>query len=159
MPRILSLNDSVTTLEFIHGLLEMRGHMHQYTTDSHQALSILRQERIELLIQDMLRRDMSGFELYWRMKTEEKLRDIPILIFSAWAPVRLTAVKPVEQGHESLYRAEYKAIHKEHRQALKRVSRIKDANVLWVEGYLHPGATFKLLKTVEGILGQRVIAS
>jgi CheY-like chemotaxis protein len=69
MPQILTLNDNPIVLKLIHSLLsEVPGYQHLYTTDSYHALSISCQQPIDLLIQDILRPDMNGFELYWRCK-------------------------------------------------------------------------------------------
>jgi CheY-like chemotaxis protein len=153
MPRILSLNDSVVILKGIHYLLNVEDYQHQYTTDSYHALSILRQERIDLFIQDMLRPDMNGFELYWLMKSEERLRAIPILIFSAWSSTRpavaVTPVKLVGKTFEGLYQAKFEGAEP---KDLIAVAHIKDANVLYIEGYLEPFAASELLDNVSRIL-------
>ncbi len=153
MPRILSLNDSIIILKGIHYLLNVEDYQHQYTSDSYYALSILRQERIDLFIQDMLRPDMNGFELYWLMKSEERLRNIPILIFSAWSSTKpavvVTPVELVDKTFEGLYQAKFEGVEA---RDLSPVAHIKAANVLYIEGYLEPFAASELLDNVSRIL-------
>src|SRR5437867_2243827 len=100
---ILILNDEPTILELVRVLLEEAGCQVVSTTDSHQALSLLRKEPIDLFIQDIDRPDMDGLELYRRMKSEEQLRDIPILLFTGY-PAELMKLELTGGLQESLYR-------------------------------------------------------
>jgi len=152
MPRIVSLNDEEGILAIIHLFLERKGYQHLETTDSRHALSILRQEPIDLLIQDMLRPDINGFELYWMMKSEEKLRDIPILIYSGWdsAKVKVTPARVAGRKLQGLYRTKFEGVEP---KDLTAVRRIKQANVLYVEGYLGlPCSRSKLVGNINRIL-------
>ncbi len=152
MPRILSLNDEEIQVAAFDAILSEKGYEHVYTTDSHQALSILRQQPIDLFTQDMLRPDINGFALYWLMKSEEKLRDIPILICSGWDSrrVKVTPVRVAGRKLQGLFRAKFEGVKPEH---LTAVDRIKHANVLYVEGYLtRPFSVSKLLDNIERIL-------
>ena len=159
MPRILSLNDWDMILGFLDHFLNETGYEHLYTTDSHQALSILRQQSIDLFIQDMLRPDMNGFALYWLMKSEERLRDIPILIHSAWSsnkpPVKLTPATIAGRTLQGIFRAQFEGFQPED---LTAVAHIKDAHVLYIEGYLEPPETAsKLRDNVERILKSQLL--
>jgi CheY-like chemotaxis protein len=151
MPRILSLNDWDMILGFLDHFLNERGYEHLYTTDSHHALSILRQQPIDLFIQDLLRTDMNGFALYWLMKSEERLRDVPILICSLWnsAKVKVTPVTVAGRTLQGLFRAELEGVQP---KDLIAVGRIRHANVLYVEGYLRPFIISELLDNIERIL-------
>ena len=77
MPRILSLNDEMGFLQITEIFLNKAGYQHLYTTDSHEALSILRQQRIDLFIQDMLRPNINGFMLYWLMNPKKNFGTFP----------------------------------------------------------------------------------
>lgn len=154
MPRILSLNDKIGLLEVTDLFLTGAGYQHLYTRDSQDALSILRQQPIDLFIQDMLRPDINGFVLYWLMKSEEKLRDIPILIFSAWssnrAPVKVTPVTLAERTLQGISRAEFEGAEPED---LTAVAHVKDAHVLYIEGYLEvPCIASELVETIGRVL-------
>jgi CheY-like chemotaxis protein len=156
MFEILSLDDSPHRLELYHLVLEMEGYHHLYTTDTHNALRILRQEPIDLFTQDILRPDMNGFELYWLMKSTRKLRDIPILIISAWHPVEVSQAIPVEKAQQFLCRVSFNAAHPVHRQAISAVSDVEHPNVLDVEGFLQqPIDMAQFLAVIQGILHLR----
>ena len=153
MPRILCLNDNPPALWLLDSFMERTSYEHEGVTDSHHALSILRQEPIDILIQDIERPGMNGFELYWLMKSDKNLCDIPILVFSAWSqaksPVKVTPAKIEDKMLSGLYRAEFEKTKPEH---LSAVAHIKDANVLYLEGYLGYSDVEKLIVNIERIL-------
>jgi hypothetical protein len=153
MPKILLLNDNILGCAIIDTLLNVEGNDFQYTTSSEKALSILRTEPIDLFIQDILRPDMNGFELYWLMKSDNKLCDIPILIQSMWAvveaPVKLTPIIISGRKLRGIYQAAFNNYKPEW---LKMLKHIKDPNILFIEGHECENFPSTLKNTVETIL-------
>ncbi len=84
MTRILCLDDDPGVLDLLRLILTRAGYEVIGTTNSYEALSILRTQSIDLLIQDMLRSDIRGEVLCQIIKGDESLRDTPILIASAY---------------------------------------------------------------------------
>jgi response regulator RpfG family c-di-GMP phosphodiesterase len=158
MPKILCLNDIGIALWSLDIYMEKTSYEHENVRDSDDALSILRQEPIDLLIQDIERPGMNGFELYWLMKSDKNLCDIPILVFSAWSdaksPVKMTPAKIRDRMLLGLYRAEFEKTKPEH---LSAVAHIKDANVLYLEGYLRYADIEKVIVTIEKILKNQTL--
>lgn len=102
MARILSLDDEPETLDLLGLILEHVGYEHLKTTDSHEALAILRRQPVDLMTQDLLRPDIDGKEFYRQMKADEALRAIPIVIISANLPTAENlAEKPEIDGYIS----------------------------------------------------------
>ena len=153
MPKILLLNDNPIAVEVIRTILNPGDFDCLCTTSSEEALSILRQESFDLFIQDILRPGMNGFELYWLMKSDKKLCDIPILILSMWAaveaPVKLTLIKVGDRTLRRIYRAAFNNYQPEY---LKRLKHIKDANILFIEGHECKNFPVTLNSTVKTIL-------
>jgi DNA-binding response OmpR family regulator len=85
MTRILSLDDDTAILELIGLILERAGYEHVRTSDSHEALSILCNEPVDLFTQDIMRPDIDGWDFYRLIKSHETLRDIPVLILTCRA--------------------------------------------------------------------------
>ncbi|MBN1886499.1 MAG: response regulator [Thermoflexales bacterium] len=85
MTRILSLDDDTAILELIGLILERAGYEHVRTSDSHEALSILCSEPIDLFTQDIMRPDIDGWDFYRLIKSHEILHDIPVLILTCRA--------------------------------------------------------------------------
>jgi CheY-like chemotaxis protein len=84
MTRILCLDDNAELLPLLCSTLEASGYECACTVDSHEALALLRAGSIDLLVQDLLRPGIRGELMCQMMKDDESLRDIPILIASAY---------------------------------------------------------------------------
>ena len=151
MHRILVLNDNRVMLQVIRSILEDEEYQVTYVADSHAALSILREEPVDLLVQDILRPGMNGFELYWLMKSEKELCNIPMIILTNFTAVGMTPVEDPSTGASHAYKVKLGVIPK----YLAAVSDIEDANVLCVEGYLHSSDGLKLVETIRAILAER----
>jgi CheY-like chemotaxis protein len=80
--RILCLDDQPAPLDAYKLILEPQGYEVLTTESSEEALEIMRREPIDLLIQDIARPRMNGIELYGIMKSDERLRGIPVVISS-----------------------------------------------------------------------------
>ncbi len=83
MTRILILDDEPDIARCLSQLIELAGYECSWTTDSYEALALLRREPIDLFIQDCLRPDIHGLEMYQRLKADPNLRLVPVLFFSA----------------------------------------------------------------------------
>ncbi len=82
MTRILSLDDDSSMLELINLILQRAGYDHLPASNSFEALNILRNEPIDLFTQDIMRPNIDGWEFCRLMKSEEILRDTPVLIIT-----------------------------------------------------------------------------
>jgi DNA-binding response OmpR family regulator len=77
-PRILSFESEPCILEFYRLVLEGEGYQFLGTCDVQEALHLLLTEPIDLFIQGLAR----GPGLIWLMKSERRLREIPVLVIS-----------------------------------------------------------------------------
>lgn len=89
MPRILSLDNELEILELLHVILTRAGYEHLYTTDSAEAMDILREGGIDLFTQNILRDDPDGCEFYQMMQADTVLKNIPVLIITSLDPANL----------------------------------------------------------------------
>jgi len=103
MHTILTLHGDSDMAAGISTIVEAAGYRSLYTTDSYQGLSLLLNEPIDLLIQNIARRDMDGFQLYSLLKSESQLRDIPMLIVTGYVAV-VTKVELGGRLHGCLHR-------------------------------------------------------
>jgi len=84
MTRILCLDDDPDILKLLRFILETSGYECSCMVDGHKALAMLRTRSIDLLIQDMLRPDIRSELMCQMIRGDESLRNIPILIASAY---------------------------------------------------------------------------
>lgn len=108
--RILCLDDEPAPLHCYKLILKNCGYEVLTTQSSREALDIMSKERIDLLIQDIARPDINGIELYGVMKSDERLRHIPVVICSGYEGNRekflkqhqdaaAVIAKPIEPKH------------------------------------------------------------
>jgi two-component system sensor histidine kinase/response regulator len=83
MARILSLDDEPAMLLLYRLILERAGYEYTWTTNSFEALDLLRSDPPDLFTQDWVRPDLDGPRLYRQMKADPALRQIPVLFITA----------------------------------------------------------------------------
>lgn len=83
MVRILYIDDAPSFLKLGKDMLEREGYEVLVTTTSQEALTILNSQSVDLVIQDYNRPEMDGGEFLKHMKDDEKLRKIPVVVFTA----------------------------------------------------------------------------
>lgn len=82
---VLYVDDEAQTREFLSVVLEENGYTPVEATDGEEAMDIIRQEKPDLIILDMMMPKKSGITLYRELKTSKSLRDIPVIIYSGIA--------------------------------------------------------------------------
>ena len=92
--RILIVDDEETNIDI---LMEILGEDYDIyaATDTQTALEILKEEKIDLLLLDVLMPDINGFELCKLIKGDEDLKDIPVIFITA-----LTDEESIEKAFE-----------------------------------------------------------
>lgn len=81
--KILLIEDSKEDSGSFSGLLKEKGYNISCATNGSEGLKQIKQERFDLIILDLLLPDMKGEELYSRIKSERRSKNIPIIILSA----------------------------------------------------------------------------
>ena len=94
---ILIVEDSPTQSMLLEHLLERQGYKVTAAASGVQALSELATFRPALIISDIVMPEMDGFELSRRIKSHEKLRDIPVILLTG-----LSDSEDVIRGMEAL---------------------------------------------------------
>jgi len=80
--RILCMDDEPALLDAYKYILEPHGYEVVTALDSIEALRIMLREPVDLLIQDLARPAVNGFELYAMLRANERLKNIPVVICS-----------------------------------------------------------------------------
>lgn len=82
-PRILVVDDSITTRTLEKSILEHAGYDVSVAVDGKQAWAILQEEMFSLVVSDVEMPDMNGFQLTERIKQSPRLKDIPVIIVTS----------------------------------------------------------------------------
>ena len=80
---ILVADDDIDVVTFVSTVLEKSGYKVIGAKDGEEALNKIRANRPDLIILDILMPKQSGIKLYRELKTDESLKDIPVVILSA----------------------------------------------------------------------------
>ncbi|MBS1507199.1 MAG: response regulator [Bacteroidetes bacterium] len=81
--KILLVDDTPDIVENIREFLLMEDYQVLTALNGVEALAHLERERPDLIITDLVMPEMDGFELIQQLRSSEKYKQIPILVFSA----------------------------------------------------------------------------
>jgi DNA-binding response OmpR family regulator len=83
--RILCIEDEAAMIEMTRLVLEQEGFEVLGAIGGTQGLEIVKRERPDLVLLDLMMPDVGGWEVYRQMKTDETLAKIPVIIITAKA--------------------------------------------------------------------------
>ena len=81
--RVLVVDDSLVAGELQKNILIAAGYESEIAGDGVEALECLRTREFDLIIADVDMPRMDGFELTQRIRTDERLRDVPVIIVTS----------------------------------------------------------------------------
>ncbi|MBI4083565.1 MAG: response regulator [Candidatus Lambdaproteobacteria bacterium] len=159
MTRVLIVEDSATQAEEIRQLVESAGYTAATAPDGESGLALLRQERLDAVLTDVIMPGMSGFDLCRALKADPALKDIPVIILTSLAEP-LHMIEALEAGAENYitkpFHPEY-LLSRLHTILLHR--RQRDATRFGVEvEVMFLGRRFSINSDRQQILGMLVSA-
>jgi twitching motility two-component system response regulator PilH len=83
--KILVVDDDPDVREFNTAVVEENGHTPLVATNGEEGLKIIKKERPDLVILDVLMPKQSGIRLYRELKTDKSLKQIPVILLSGIA--------------------------------------------------------------------------
>ncbi len=81
--RILVVDDDELNRDVLARRLEQNGHETESAADGKSALEMLAREPFDLVLLDMIMPGLSGVDVLSRMKSDEELKHIPVIVISA----------------------------------------------------------------------------
>ncbi|MBF0118246.1 MAG: response regulator [Desulfobacterales bacterium] len=80
---ILIIEDSITQAWHLKTILEEEGYKVYNSNNGMEALDFLSETKASLVISDIIMPEMDGYEVCSKIKTNEKLRDIPVILLTS----------------------------------------------------------------------------
>lgn len=80
---ILIADDIAINRKLLCAMLEAEGHLTVEASDGIEALQILSRERVDAVVSDILMPRMDGYRLCYEIRTTERLRDLPVVIYTS----------------------------------------------------------------------------
>jgi len=95
---IMMVDDEPTTLDVLEMFLQGEGYEHFVTTsDSTRALELLRAEKPDVLLLDLMMPEVSGLDILRQVRSDRELRRIPVLILTSSSEAQ-TKLQALELG-------------------------------------------------------------
>lgn len=82
--QILYIEDDEETLQLVTILLENNGYEVVGVPNGETGLSVMQEHKPDVVLLDLMLPGISGKAVFKRMKADERLRDIPIVLLTAW---------------------------------------------------------------------------
>ncbi|HUV59220.1 MAG TPA: response regulator [Desulfatiglandales bacterium] len=83
MKKVLIVDDDVDIRKVVSKLVEKSGYEAMEAKNGVEGMGKVREHKPDLIILDMLMPKESGIRMYHELKTEEALKDIPVIVLSA----------------------------------------------------------------------------
>src|SRR5687767_10288931 len=81
--RILVVDDNADNVELLRARLEARGYIIDSATDGRMALEQVSKQPPDLILLDVMMPELDGYEVVRRLKSDEKLPFIPVIMQTA----------------------------------------------------------------------------
>jgi two-component system response regulator VicR len=85
MTKILCIEDEPQMIDLIKLILETKGYDVLGAEGGQQGLEMMRSEKPDLILLDLMMPEMDGGDVFHHMKEEVELRDIPVVVVTAKA--------------------------------------------------------------------------
>ncbi|MGI8400980.1 MAG: hybrid sensor histidine kinase/response regulator [Gemmatimonadaceae bacterium] len=157
--RILVVEDSATQAAALAHLLEQQGYDVVVARAGERAMELLRNDRFDLVLSDVVMPDISGYDVARRVKADPKLRDLPVVLLTSLNDP-LAIVRGVASGADSYVTKPYlpERLLARVRTAIDRPRRPADAAPAVPVDVTLLGSSFTIAADTEHILGLVVLS-
>ncbi|MBL8968890.1 MAG: response regulator, partial [Spirochaetaceae bacterium] len=107
--RILVVDDNLFNRELLSRHLERQGHVVCQASDGTEALALLREAPFDVLVLDVMMPGMNGYQLLERLKSDEKLKDLYVIVISALDDTKSIA-RCIQLGAEDYLPREFEPV-------------------------------------------------
>jgi signal transduction histidine kinase/DNA-binding response OmpR family regulator len=103
---VLVVEDSSTQAERLKHVLEQEGYKVSASRNGKEALLSMQQKKPTLIVSDIIMPEMDGYELCRRIKADERLKDIPVILVTGLSEPR-DVIKGLECGADNFITKPY----------------------------------------------------
>ncbi|MDK1045442.1 MAG: response regulator [Anaerolineales bacterium] len=82
---VVCIEDEQEMIDLVQLILGRRGFIVEGANGGLEGLEKVQQKKPDLVLLDLMMPDMDGWEVYQRMKSDESLREIPVIVITAKA--------------------------------------------------------------------------
>ncbi|WP_236691451.1 response regulator transcription factor [Ornatilinea apprima] len=81
--KILYIEDDQEMIDLVSLILSRRGYEVKGAQGGRNGLEAIRNESFDLVLLDLMMPDLDGWDLYHILKSDEKTRDVPVIVITA----------------------------------------------------------------------------
>ena len=81
--KILYIEDDQEMIDLVSLILSRRGYQVKGAQGGRNGLEAIRNESFDLVLLDLMMPDLDGWDLYHILKSDEKTRDVPVIVITA----------------------------------------------------------------------------
>jgi len=107
--RILVVDDNLVNRELLGRHLERQGHQVRAAADGASALELLGRESFDIMLLDVMMPGMNGYQLLERVKSDDRLKDLYVIVISALADTQSIA-RCIQLGAEDYLPREFEPV-------------------------------------------------
>jgi len=96
---VLIVDDNEMNRDTLARRLRQQGFSSKMAVDGREALNVIRSEKFDLVLLDIMMPEVDGYEVLQTIKTDEGLRSIPVIMISAMEEIE-SVMKCMEMGAE-----------------------------------------------------------
>ena len=79
---VIAVDDEVEAREFVSTVLEEHGYNPILAENGEEAMKLIRKNKPDLVVMDILMPKQSGIKMYHELKNSESLKSVPVIIYS-----------------------------------------------------------------------------
>ena len=79
---VVAVDDEIEAREFVSAVLEEQGYTAILAENGEEAMELIKRNKPDLVIMDILMPKQSGIKMYRELKNSESLKDIPVIVYS-----------------------------------------------------------------------------
>lgn len=83
--RVVCVEDEPEMIDLIRLILGRKGYQVVGSLGGIGAMDVIREERPDLILLDLMMPDLDGWEVYQQLKADEELKDTPVIVVTAKA--------------------------------------------------------------------------
>lgn len=167
-PVILCVDDEPINLLILERVLTSQGYEVIKAKDGREALEIIHQQKIDLILLDVMMPEVNGFEVCAQLKRNDRFRDTPVVMLTALES-KESRIKGIEAGAEDFICKPFD--QSEVMARIKMLLKMRDLNNSRISAYNHitrltslgermvrgfDPLHFNFSVRIEGIIGQLV---
>lgn len=131
---ILAVQDNLAQLELLKRLLAGSRYAFRTATNGKEALTLIEERKPDLIISDIVMREMDGFTLCSHVKSRDEWRDIPVILLTSLSTPQ-DVIKGLQCGADNFVRKPY-----DHKYLLSRIEYMLNHREMSKEDRIQIGA-------------------